>query len=235
MARPERVAECVDKIQSVTKLPVTVKTRIGIDDQDSHDFLTRFIQTVHAAGCDTFIIHARKAILHGLSPKQNRQAPPLCYQRVYRLKRDFPDLHIIINGGIADIDGVKAHLREVDGVMLGAGCLPGALPPGQTRPGYFPAGRRHRQPGANTRAISRLRRTTTKTRRKTRPPDTARHRTLPRPARRKILPAKTLGGAMGQQHPRPGRIADPALIQRHSCSAENSNYTYDKYDRSYRP
>ena len=119
MARPERVAECVDKIQSVANLPVTVKTRIGIDDQDSHNFLTRFIQTVHAAGCDTFIIHARKAILHGLSPKQNRQAPPLCYQRVYRLKRNFPDLDIIINGGIADIDDVKAHLLEVDGVMLG--------------------------------------------------------------------------------------------------------------------
>ena len=119
MADPERVAECVAGIRAAVRLPVTVKTRIGIDDQDSYDFLARFIQTVWPAGCAGFIIHARKAILRGLSPRQNRQVPPLCHERVYRLKRDFPDLHISINGGINELEAIKTHLHRVDGVMLG--------------------------------------------------------------------------------------------------------------------
>ena len=119
MADPERVAECVAAIRAAVRLPVTVKTRIGIDDQDSYDFLARFIQTVWPAGCAGFIIHARKAILRGLSPRQNRQVPPLCHERVYRLKRDFPDLHISINGGINELEAIKTHLCRVDGVMLG--------------------------------------------------------------------------------------------------------------------
>lgn len=119
MANPGQVADCVAAIQAAVKLPVTVKTRIGIDHQESYDFLARFIQTVRPAGCEGFIIHARKAILRGLSPKQNRRVPPLCYERVYRLKRDFPDLHISINGGIAELETIRSHLRQVDGVMLG--------------------------------------------------------------------------------------------------------------------
>ena len=100
-------------------LPVTVKCRIGIDDQDSEADLERFIATVADAGCSTFIVHARKAWLQGLSPKENREIPPLDYARVYRLKAAHPDLKIVINGGIEDLDAVAAHLDHVDGVMLG--------------------------------------------------------------------------------------------------------------------
>jgi len=119
MAEPGRVAECVDAMSAATNLPVTIKTRIGIDDQDSEEFLYRFVATVAGGGCRSFIIHARKALLHGLSPKENREVPPLDHQRVYRLKRAFPHLEIIINGGIAALDQAAEHLRQVDGVMVG--------------------------------------------------------------------------------------------------------------------
>jgi len=119
MAEPDRVAECVRAIREVATVPVTVKTRIGIDDSDDYDFLATFVDVVRAAGCDHFIVHARKAILAGLSPKQNRTVPPLKYDRVYRLKRDFPELRIVLNGGIDSIDAVRAHLEQVDGVMIG--------------------------------------------------------------------------------------------------------------------
>ena len=119
MARPERVAECVRAMRSVVEVPVTVKTRIGIDDQDDEAFLRRFVETVAAAGCDTFIVHARKALLKGLSPKENRTIPPLNYPRVYALKRDYPGLTIVLNGGITTADECVAHLRQVDGVMIG--------------------------------------------------------------------------------------------------------------------
>jgi tRNA-dihydrouridine synthase A len=98
---------------------VTVKHRIGIDDQDSYELLAKFVSTVQSAGCQTFIVHARKAILSGLSPKENREIPPLCYEVVYQLKRDFPDLEILINGGITTISDCLVHLNHVDGVMLG--------------------------------------------------------------------------------------------------------------------
>ncbi len=119
MAEPRLVAECVAAMMAVAKVPVTVKTRIGIDDQDDYEFLTSFIEAVAAVGCGTFVIHARKAILTGLSPKENRSIPPLKYETVYRLKRDFPDLTITLNGGIGSVDEVQRHLEYVDGVMIG--------------------------------------------------------------------------------------------------------------------
>lgn len=119
MAKADLVAESVAEMQSVVKIPVTVKTRIGIDDLDSYDFLCDFVQKVHQTGCNEFIIHARKAWLSGLSPKQNREIPPLDYERVYQLKRDFPQLYISINGGIKTIAEMQQHLQYVDGVMIG--------------------------------------------------------------------------------------------------------------------
>jgi tRNA-dihydrouridine synthase A len=100
-------------------LPVTVKTRIGLDNTEEYSFLRHFVETVAACGCETFIIHARKAWLNGLSPKENREVPPLRYEVVYRLKQDFPELRIVINGGIHTLDECREHLRHVDGVMLG--------------------------------------------------------------------------------------------------------------------
>ncbi|TKB56821.1 tRNA dihydrouridine(20/20a) synthase DusA [Ferrimonas aestuarii] len=119
MAEPELVAECVDAMKSVVDLPVTVKTRIGIDEQDSYEFLTRFIDIVSAAGCQDFTIHARKAWLSGLSPKENREIPPLDYDRAYQIKRDYPQLTIAVNGGIKTIEECQGHLQHLDGVMVG--------------------------------------------------------------------------------------------------------------------
>ncbi len=119
MSSPDLVASCYEEMSGVCDLPVTVKTRIGIDDQDSYEFLRKFIETIRVAGCKTFIVHARIAILQGLSPKDNRTVPPLDYDRVYRLKRDFPNLEIVMNGGISATDQVLNHLEQVDGVMIG--------------------------------------------------------------------------------------------------------------------
>ncbi|MBT8109609.1 MAG: tRNA dihydrouridine(20/20a) synthase DusA [Gammaproteobacteria bacterium] len=119
MARPQAVADCYKAMQAETEIPVTVKTRIGIDDQDSDEFLQRFVDVIAAAGCRKLIVHARIAILEGLSPKQNRTIPPLNYDRVYRLKRENPELEIVINGGLADIRQVEAVLQHVDGAMIG--------------------------------------------------------------------------------------------------------------------
>jgi tRNA-dihydrouridine synthase A len=119
MSRPGVVADCVRAMQSVVDVPVTIKTRIGIDDFDSYEFLRDFICANVEAGCDTFVVHARKAILAGLSPKENRTVPSLDYERVYKLKREFPDLVIILNGGITSIDECRSHLEHVDGVMIG--------------------------------------------------------------------------------------------------------------------
>jgi len=119
MAKPELVAECLNSMQQAVDIPVTVKHRIGIDDLDSYELLHRFIETVSSAGCSTFLVHARKAILQGLSPKQNREIPPLKYDWVYQIKRDFPALEIIINGGIKTLAETQAHLKQVDGVMIG--------------------------------------------------------------------------------------------------------------------
>jgi tRNA-dihydrouridine synthase A len=119
MAEPELVGDCVAAMQAVVKIPVTVKSRIGIDERDSYEELTQFIDTVSKAGCETFIIHARKAWLKGLSPKENREVPPLCYETVFQLKRDFPQLEIVINGGITTLEQSSELLNHVDGVMLG--------------------------------------------------------------------------------------------------------------------
>ena len=119
MAEPALVADCVAAMQAAVTVPVTVKTRIGIDDRDDYIHLHRFVETVAAGGCRTFVIHARKAWLNGLSPKANRQVPPLRYDRVRQLKRDFPALTLVLNGGIGDLGAAAAHLAAVDGVMLG--------------------------------------------------------------------------------------------------------------------
>ncbi len=119
MAEPQLVADCVRAMRARVSIPVTVKCRIGIDDQDEERDFQRFIETVVDAGCTTFIVHARKAWLKGLSPKENREIPPLDYQRVYRLKQARPELEIVINGGIDTLEQCAQHLRHVDGVMLG--------------------------------------------------------------------------------------------------------------------
>lgn len=119
MAEPGLVAACVRAMRESVHIPVTVKCRIGIDDQDSEEDLSRFISIVADAGCTIFVVHARKALLGGLSPKENREIPPLDYERVYRLKAARPDLTIVLNGGIATLEECAAHLAHVDGVMLG--------------------------------------------------------------------------------------------------------------------
>jgi len=119
MAKPALVGECVFAMQAAVNVPVTVKTRIGIDDMDSYEGLHRFVETVSGYGCGVFVIHARKAYLQGLSPKENRTVPPLRYDYAWRLKRDFQQLEIIVNGGITSLDEVAKHLQYVDGAMLG--------------------------------------------------------------------------------------------------------------------
>ena len=119
MREPARVADCVAAMRAATRLPVTVKCRLGVDDQDAEESLDAFVQTVAAAGCRTFYMHARKALLHGLSPKQNRSIPPLVHARVWRVKRDFPQLEIIVNGGIRDAAEAARQVARTDGVMLG--------------------------------------------------------------------------------------------------------------------
>ncbi len=119
MLRPARVAECVAAMRAAVALPVTVKHRIGVDDQDSYEHMRGFVDTVAAAGCDRFTVHARKAVLGGLSPKENRTVPPLRYPEVYRLKAELPHLAIEINGGVRSLDAVAEHLQHVDAVMIG--------------------------------------------------------------------------------------------------------------------
>ena len=119
MAEPELVAECTSAMQKTVSIPVTVKCRIGIDQQDDYADLQRFVSTVSESGVNTFIVHARKSWLDGLSPKENRDVPPLNYERVYLLKEEFPHLEIIINGGVNTLDDCQRHLNKVDGVMMG--------------------------------------------------------------------------------------------------------------------
>ncbi len=119
MNEPSLVADCVKAMRDAVSVPVTVKHRIGVDAVEDYSFVRDFVGTVADAGCEVFIVHARNAILKGLSPKENREIPPLKYDYAYRLKRDFPSLEIIINGGIKTLDEVELHLAHVDGVMLG--------------------------------------------------------------------------------------------------------------------
>jgi tRNA-dihydrouridine synthase A len=119
MREPALVGDCVAAMRAAVAIAVTVKCRLGVDEQDEYADLQHFVERVRAAGCDTFVVHARKAWLEGLSPKENRDVPPLNYQRVYHLKRDFPELTIIVNGGISTLADIEVHLRNADGVMLG--------------------------------------------------------------------------------------------------------------------
>lgn len=119
MAEPQLVADCVKAMRDAVSIDVTVKHRIGVDAVESYDFVRDFVGTIAEAGCNTFVVHARNAILKGLSPKENREIPPLRYEFAYQLKRDFPQLEIIINGGIKTLEEIDLHLQHVDGVMLG--------------------------------------------------------------------------------------------------------------------
>src|SRR5690606_12436231 len=119
MAEPALVADCVAAMRDAVDIPVTVKCRIGIDGRDSYAQLLDFVGRSAEAGCERFVVHARIAILQGLSPKENREVPPLDYERVYRLKRERPDLRIILNGGITTTDQAREHLQHVDGIMIG--------------------------------------------------------------------------------------------------------------------
>jgi len=119
MVEPQLVADCVKAMRDAVTIDVTVKHRIGINDVESYDFVRDFVGTIADAGCRTFVVHARNAILKGLSPKENREIPPLKYDYAYRLKQDFPELEILINGGIKTVAEIDSHLQHVDGVMLG--------------------------------------------------------------------------------------------------------------------
>ena len=119
MKEPDLVSDCINEMVNSCKIPVTAKTRIGVDDIEDFEYLNNFIGKIRKAGCKTFILHARKAILKGLSPKQNLNIPKLNYQMVYEIKKHNPDLEIIINGGISKIDEIKNHLNQCDGVMIG--------------------------------------------------------------------------------------------------------------------
>ena len=119
MTEPDHVADCVAAMCAAATLPISVKIRIGVDDQDSEESLASFVSKIATAGCRIFIVHARKALLRGLSPRENREIPPLRYDVVYRLKQNFPDLVVHINGGVTDCAAIATHLQHVDGVMLG--------------------------------------------------------------------------------------------------------------------
>jgi len=119
MAEPAHVADCIQAMKSAVSIPVTAKTRIGIDTEDSYEFFSTFAKQLITAGCDKLIVHARKAWLHGLNPKQNRTIPPLHYDYVYKIKSEYSDLPVIINGNITTISEIEQHMNQVDGVMLG--------------------------------------------------------------------------------------------------------------------
>ena len=129
MAEPALVADCVRAMRDAVQLPVTVKHRIGLDANEDYAFVRDFVGTVAAAGCDVFIVHARNAVLKGLSPKQNREVPPLRYECVHRLKRDFPHLAFVLNGGVDDFAAIEREMTHVDGVMLGRAEVVEALIP----------------------------------------------------------------------------------------------------------
>ena len=119
MLEPELVKDCMSAMQDAVDIPVTIKTRLGVDDHYSYEYMSDFVGRIAESGCSVFIMHARKAVLAGLSPKQNREVPPLHHDWVYRLKQEMPELEIVINGGIYSLETVQTHLQQVDGVMLG--------------------------------------------------------------------------------------------------------------------
>ena len=119
MLEPALVKDCMSAMQDAVDIPVTIKTRLGVDDHYSYEYMSDFVGRIAESGCSVFIMHARKAVLAGLSPKQNREVPPLHHDWVYRLKQEMPELEIVINGGIDSLETVQTHLQQVDGVMLG--------------------------------------------------------------------------------------------------------------------
>jgi len=119
MKEPQVVAACIDAMRCAVQVPITVKCRLGVDEQEDYDAFLQFIDTVSASGCEEFVVHARKAWLSGLSPKENREIPPLRYDWVFRLKQERPNLHIVLNGGLAEVDACLEALPRVDGVMIG--------------------------------------------------------------------------------------------------------------------
>jgi len=153
MAEPELIAECIVAMNRSVAIPVTVKTRIGIDDLDSYESLAGFIDTVSAAGCNTFIIHARKAYLQGLSPKENRMVPPLKYDYAYRIKQQFPQLEIVVNGGIGNLDAAASHLTRIDGVMLGRAVYHAPFLLAEVDRRFFDAGATHTSRAAVVRRL----------------------------------------------------------------------------------
>jgi len=158
MAEPELVSSCVKAIREEVKIPVTVKHRIGINDIESYGFVRDFVAAVSEAGCRTFIVHARNAVLKGLSPKENREIPPLKYDYVYRLKSEFPALEFVINGGITSWAEITTHLAYVDGVMLGRAAYhnPWLLAdPGKTRPAVVRAMYEHAKGVESVRHVTR--------------------------------------------------------------------------------
>ena len=138
MLEPALVAECVAEMNASVRIPVTVKCRIGVDEQEEYAALHHFVSLMEKAGCTRLIIHARKAWLKGLSPKENRDIPPLCYETVYRIKQNFPSLSIIINGGIKTLFDIQAHLKQVDGVMLGRAICAAPYLLADIEAAYFP-------------------------------------------------------------------------------------------------
>ena len=158
MAEPALVAECVRAMRQSVSIPVTVKHRTGIDRIEDYEFMAKFVATVAEAGGTTFIVHARNAVLKGLSPKENREIPPLKYQQVYRLKKDFPQLEIVINGGITSWPQIDAHLANVDGVMLGRSAYHDSwvlADAGRTRAGVVQAMARYASSQASLRHVAR--------------------------------------------------------------------------------
>ena len=158
MAEPELVSSCVKAIREEVKIPVTVKHRIGINDIENYGFVRDFVAAVSEAGCRTFIVHARNAVLKGLSPKENREIPPLKYDYVYRLKSEFPALELVINGGITSWAEITTHLAYVDGVMLGRAAYhnPWLLAdPGKTRPAVVRAMYEHAKGVESVRHVTR--------------------------------------------------------------------------------
>ena len=158
MAEPALVAECVRAMRQGVSIPVTVKHRTGIGGIEDYEFMAQFVATVAEAGCTTFIVHARNAVLKGLSPKENREIPPLKYQYVYQLKKDFPQLEIVINGGVSRRDEIDAHLTKVDGVMLGRAAYHDSwvlADPGKSRAAVVQAMARYAAGQASLRHVAR--------------------------------------------------------------------------------
>ena len=150
MREPELVADCVRAMSAAVELPVTVKCRLGVDDDDSEAFLRRFVETVAGGGCRTFYVHARKALLNGLSPAENRTVPPLRYERAYAVKQWFPELEVIVNGGIREVGELDGHLAAVDGVMIGRAAYQSPVVLGEMDRYVFGRGETESRPGGRS-------------------------------------------------------------------------------------